>query len=238
MQVARVLLYHWIEDRDGFLRQLDHIARWQSVAPGEVLSREGVCISFDDGWADLPWAFDAIRARGLRAVVFLSTRLPQLRESGDWELFVKQKFPRLSARVRLVPASWDELKDAVQKGLVVGAHTHTHTRIGPGADLQQELRLPISLIRENLGITTDLFAYPYGRRRDVNPEWIPGIREAGYRMAFIGHGWRAGPRTHPMLVPRHPVRSYSVQEVEAIMSGKRDLREKVSWWVQGLMRAF
>jgi peptidoglycan/xylan/chitin deacetylase (PgdA/CDA1 family) len=237
MKARRVLLYHGITDRDGFLRHADLLSQFPSAPASGILEATAprVAISFDDGWADLLWAFPELKKRRLTATLFLTTILPELREAGSWESFVREKFPRLSEKGPPVPLSWDELRDLLGQGLEIGSHTHTHARFGPGAG--EELKLSKELIKEKLGIETRLFAYPYGRRRDIDLGARNLLPACGYEMAFIGHGWSIPENCDPLLVPRHPVKdSWPVVRLRDILSGKKDLREKLSWWVQGLIR--
>lgn len=236
MKGRRVLLYHGITDRDGFLRQADILAQLPSALASRILKAPSPCVSltFDDGWVDLLWAFPELKERGLSATLFLTTTLPELREAGSWETFVRERFHRLAQKGPLVPLSWHELRDLVGQGLEIGSHSHTHARFGPGAG--EELRISKGLIKENLGIDTRMFAYPYGRRRDIDLSAKEILPACGYNMAFIGHGWSVPENCDPLIVPRHPVKdSWPVARLVDILSGKTDLKEKLSWWVQGLI---
>lgn len=236
MKGKRVLLYHSITNRDGFLRQVDLLSQFPSVPASGTLNSKAPCISitFDDGWTDLLWAFRELKMRGLAATLFLTTVLPELREAGSWEDFVRESFPRLSRKGPLVPLSWDELRDLAREGLEIGSHGHTHMRFGPGAG--EELRVSRELIVEKIGIDTRIFAYPYGRRRDIDllaKELLPA---SGYEMAFIGHGWAVPDDCDPFLIPRHPTKDFwPVARLESVLSGGMDIREKLSWRAQGLM---
>jgi peptidoglycan/xylan/chitin deacetylase (PgdA/CDA1 family) len=236
MKGRRVLLYHSITDRRGFLLQADALSCFPSVPASEILKAGAPCIAitFDDGWTDLLWAFPELRKRGLSATLFLTTALPELRASGSWEGFIRERFPRLAQKAALAPLAWDELRDLVSEGLEIGSHTHTHARLGPGAG--EELRASRELIRENLGVDTRIFAYPYGRRRDIDLSARGLLGSCGYDMAFIGHGWAIPDNCDPLLVPRHPVKeSWPLARLLDTLSGKADLREKLSWWAQGLI---
>lgn len=191
-------------------------------------------MSFDDGWVSLLWAHERLRERGLRAVLFLTTLMPELRERGRYSGFVRQRFPRMAERYgdSLVPLSWDELAQLVGEGLVLGSHTHTHTRLLPGVS-PRELSLPRGLIRERLGVDAVDLAYPYGRRRDLSPRLVPLLRELGYRRAFTGHGWPITPLSNPHLLPRAYVDpSWSVPELRRVLSAPRALMEGLSWLAQ------
>ncbi len=238
MKGRRVLLYHSIIDRDGFLRHLDVLSQFPSAPASGILNSQTPCvaITFDDGWADLLWAFYELKMRGLAATLFLTTTLPELMESGSWESFVREKFPRLSEKGPLVPLSWDELRDLVRDGLEIGSHGHTHIRFGNRAG--EELRVSKELIRANLGTDARIFAYPYGRRRDIDLRAKGSLSASGYEMAFIGHGWAVPDDCDPLLVPRHPVKdSWPVARLADILSGKMDLRERLSWLVQGFIHS-
>ncbi|MEO0140775.1 MAG: polysaccharide deacetylase family protein [candidate division WOR-3 bacterium] len=202
----------------------------------EILRAEAPCvaITFDDGWSDLIWAFSELKARGLPATLFLTTVLPELRETGRWENFTRAKFPRLSETSFLVPLSWDELRELVKEGLEIGSHGYIHIRFASGAE--EELRVSRKMIRERLSVETKIFAYPYGRRRDIELSAKGLLPASGYEMGFIGHGWAVPDDCDPLLIPRHPVKeSWSPERFKGILAGKTDLKERMSWWVQGLI---
>lgn len=236
MRGKRVLLYHSITDRDGFLRQADLLSGFPSVPASEILRAKAPCvaITFDDGWTDLLWALPELKDRGLSATLFLTTALPELREAGSWDGFVRERFPRLVQKGPLVPLSWDELRDLARDGLEIGSHGHNHARFGPGT--REELVLSRELIREKLGSDARIFAYPYGRRKDISLSARELLPSSGYSLAFIGHGWAVPDDCDPLLVPRHPVKdSWPLARLSNVLSGKTDLREKLSWWLQGLI---
>ncbi len=239
MKAKRVLLYHSVTDREGFLRQADLLSQFPSIPASGILNSKAPCISvtFDDGWEDLLWAFPELKTRGLAATLFLTTVLPELRKTGSWENFVRERFPRLSQKGPLVPLSWDELRDLARDGLEIGSHGHTHIRFGRGAG--EELGFSRELIMEKLGINTRIFAYPYGRRRDIGLSAKGLIQAYGYEMGFIGHGWAIPDDCDPLLVPRHPVKdSWPPARLKGVLSGKTDAKERLSWWIQGVIRRF
>ena len=60
--------------------------------------------------------------------------------------------------------NWQELRDLLNRGVDIQNHTHSHPHL-PDLDesgIRQEIELSQKLMQENLNITPNLFAYPYG----------------------------------------------------------------------------
>ena len=84
--------------------------------------------------------------------------------------------------------TWDELKSLGDTGLVqFAAHSMSHPAmsIADGKWLEWELRRPIELIEEKLGVRPDVFVYPYGRPSDSSPAISAALKASGYRCAFL-----------------------------------------------------
>lgn len=167
-----VLLYHHIgepaEDpalrslsvpREQFRRHLAWLARhrYTPITPSDWLAwlDEGiplperpVMITFDDGLADLQWAFSEAGATG---AVFAITDL--VRTAGRWE------GRKVADQTGL--AAWSA------KGIEIGGHTRTHPDLRGlrGAELERE----VSGCRSDLlefGMVPVAFAYPFGEFND------------------------------------------------------------------------
>ncbi|NJM25144.1 MAG: polysaccharide deacetylase family protein [Bacteroidia bacterium] len=68
---------------------------------------------------------------------------------------------------------WSELKEAVAHGIEIGNHTHSHAYFLNLADasryneFRRELKLSQEIIGEHLGLSPEVFAYPYGEFDDT-----------------------------------------------------------------------
>jgi glycosyltransferase involved in cell wall biosynthesis/peptidoglycan/xylan/chitin deacetylase (PgdA/CDA1 family) len=85
------------------------------------------------------------------------------------------------------PMSWTALDEMVQSGLVtVGSHTRSHAMATslPDRALQVELAESKRTIESRLGVSCDLFCYPYGGVGAFDERTARLVREAGYRCAL------------------------------------------------------
>ncbi len=63
---------------------------------------------------------------------------------------------------------WKQLEEAIKQKIEIGNHTHTHAYFlnkessQRYADFEDDIKTAQQLIRRNLGITSKVFAYPYG----------------------------------------------------------------------------
>lgn len=90
---------------------------------------------------------------------------------------------------------WPQLRTMVNKGLDIGSHSYSHpilTRLRSDA-LISELTSSRELIREKLGVDTQVFCYPNGQPFDFNSDVKSAIRAAGYSVAVAAY-----PSRHPL----------------------------------------
>lgn len=100
-------------------------------------------------------------------------------------------------------ATIEELREAARlPGVAFGSHSWSHrnlTRL-TGADLRDELELPLSWLRERFENVVPWLSYPYGR---VSPRVERAAAEAGYQGAVtVAAGWSTAPPRRPLAVPR------------------------------------
>lgn len=120
-----------------------------------------VVITFDDGYADFAeLALPVLERHGLASTLYVTTG-----EVG-----------------RAGMLSWDQLGDAMQRGVELGGHTHSHPQLDllPRSAVAQELETCKRLLEDRLGDEVTTFAYPHGYHdRQVREAVI----EAGFRSA-------------------------------------------------------
>lgn len=82
--------------------------------------------------------------------------------------------------------SWEELRDAVTRGVTVGSHSHSHrvlkTLDRPSVD--DELRSSKALLESKVGVEVRTLAYPCGSYEDFDQAVQRAAVAAGYRLAF------------------------------------------------------
>jgi peptidoglycan/xylan/chitin deacetylase (PgdA/CDA1 family) len=134
------------------------------------LPRKAVVLTFDDGYrAFLEYAYPILKELGFTATLFVYT---------DY----------LGAGRNSL--SWDELRKLASEGFDIEAHSKSHADLRRASGetdaqfarrMQSELAEPLRLFQRNLGRTTQILAYPYGRTDD---EVVRKVRDVGYVAAF------------------------------------------------------
>jgi peptidoglycan/xylan/chitin deacetylase (PgdA/CDA1 family) len=159
-------------DTTTFRAQMNYIARLKHpVVPFSAvvdalegkgkLPDRAVVITFDDGWLDqYEDAFHILKQYGFTATFFVYT-----------------------SAIGLGPAfmTWDELREMQRAGMIIGAHSRTHPDLTKaGVSLVDEINGSRDDIQRNLGVTPNLFAYPYG---GWDARAAAAVRAAGFRAA-------------------------------------------------------
>ncbi len=81
---------------------------------------------------------------------------------------------------------WDELRRLHQAGAAIAAHTHHHPILSQLApeEARLELRQSQDLIRQHLGETLPVFAFPDGTPQAMSMALLPILQEEGFALAF------------------------------------------------------
>lgn len=211
LHAAVVLQYHHISDStpaatstspERFRRHLDYLARHQfrvlplpelvaKLRKGEPLPDKAVAITFDDGYRSLyETAFPLLKARNWPFTVFINT-LPHDQRLSNF-------------------LSWSQLQLMAEQGATIANHTHSHPHLlrrlpgESGSQWRQRIRGEITTaenrIREQLGVSHRLLAYPYG---EYDSSLLSLLRE----MDFAAFGQHSGPLasySHLQALPRFP----------------------------------
>ena len=98
--------------------------------------------------------------------------------------------------------SWDQLKDALNRGVEIQNHSHTHRSFATLDDetIISEIETSQSLILANLNITPNLFAFPFGESSDAAQK----IVETYFDAAFGQHSG-AFSMNYRYYIPRYPL---------------------------------
>jgi peptidoglycan/xylan/chitin deacetylase (PgdA/CDA1 family) len=227
-----ILMYHRVADidfvdpdvddwnvrPDTFARQLaalSECAEFVRLAdvPERLLSsvvsdRPLVCVTFDDGYANvLTRALPVLLRHGAPATVFVVTGYVGSTEPMPFDAW-GQKHRHESSPETWRAATWDELRAAVQTGLVsVESHSDRHLdgRLCDARQFEEEARRSRAVLRERLdGDSGSAYAYPYGSTRlgHVPPAYITGVRQAGYALAVSTDLGLADGTSDPYGLPR------------------------------------
>lgn len=155
-----------------------------------------VVITFDDGYADNVERAAPLLARyGLPACFFLTAGYVGTSRSFPWD-----ESRGLASRMM----TWEQARALASQGFEIGCHTTTHPDLGrePVASARVELRDARALIRREVGAAVDHFAYPFGGRENITPDWLDAIRSAGFASSFCGFGGLVTAADDVFWIPR------------------------------------
>jgi len=103
---------------------------------------------------------------------------------------------------------WKEIKDASERGIEIGNHTHSHAFfLNMDADeryksFESEINQCQQLIQENLGTRPKVFAYPYG---EFDKRMIEIVKDAGFTAAAAQNSGVISNDSELMACPRFPM---------------------------------
>lgn len=213
---ASVLVFHGVtpdEPEDGvtisptrfraILRMLR--ARYDVLAMSELVERlerrsgfsgREVVITFDDGYLNnFEHAVPLLLEHELPACFFLTAGYIGTRDRFWWDE-AKGVAPAMM--------EWTHAREVASLGFELGSHTWSHPDLGsePIAAAAHELRDSRERIEHETGATVRHFAYPYGGRDNIRPEWIEAVRDAGYRSCSAAFNGHVAAHTDRYFIPR------------------------------------
>jgi peptidoglycan/xylan/chitin deacetylase (PgdA/CDA1 family) len=149
------------------IRELNH-----AMSVGDAKNLVG--LTFDDGYEHLLHsALPVLERHGFSATVFVVVGM--LGNENDWEFYY-------APRPRMNIVGVEGVRQLVERGMEVGSHTMSHTRL-PAADperLEEEVRGSRQILSEVLGEEVDGFSYPYGA---IDGASVNAVRRARYAYA-------------------------------------------------------
>lgn len=163
----------------------------EAMNSGRPLPDRTVAITVDDAWKSFGRkAWPLFQAAGMPVTLFVASE-PLEDRAGAY-------------------LSWEDLRGMMAEAerggprLDAGLHSHGHghwpktARQAKAADLARNR----AVFRQRLGITADLFAYPYG---EAGPEDRALVRDAGLTAAFGQHSGVAHSGLDRFFLPRFPI---------------------------------
>lgn len=141
---------------------------------GVPLDRELV-ITFDDGYEDnYEFAAPILKSMGLPATFFVTSQFIGTEIVPWWDGRRDVRHPWMT---------WDEVRQLCAEGFEIGAHTRTHANLAEvrGPEAREEILGSRLDLEEKLCVPVDLFAYPYGREKDISEESREIVKAAGFR---------------------------------------------------------
>lgn len=167
----------------------------------ELPPPNAVILTFDDGYADnAELALPLLQELGLPATVYVISSA--VGKANDWDTGVLAGRPVLS---------WEQLRELVDGGLGIGAHTVSHPRLNEleAAAAEHEIVASRDELERELGVPVRHFAYPYGRTSAALQELV---ERSGFRS---GVGIKPG--TNGPAVSRWELRRYEVRGTSLLL---------------------
>jgi len=209
-----VLNYHQVKDQanDGsavataaFIEQMRFLKKHYRVVPlsdaVKALRTKGtterlVAITFDDGYRDnATIAAPILRDLDLPACFFVSTDMI----SSD------MPFPHDVAQRRPPQEhmTWSDLRTLAAHGFEIGSHTCSHADLGSVSldEARRELRESRVRLERELGQPIELFAFPYGHRRNMRRDTRAAARDE-YAVCCSAYGGHNTAPTDPYNIRR------------------------------------
>lgn len=187
------LLLALLRDEYTVISASDLVARLQTHTP---FSGREVVITFDDGYEDnCTQAAPLLREFHLPACFFLTAGYIGTPRTFPWD----EAAGRSSGMM-----SWEQARSMVAMGFEIGLHTWSHPDLGrePISSWTRELVDARRLAEERLDCQVRHFAYPFGGREHMRPDWVEAVRRAGLESNFCGFGGHVTAADNPYWIPR------------------------------------
>jgi len=213
---------------DRFAEQMEHLRRHHDVVPlsslladleaGRAPAAGTVCVTIDDGTADVALAASVLAALGLPWSLFVVTDFLDGVAPLWWERVEDPEALKAApdadrrAAVSAAPAppdasaplTWAQLRTWRAAGVEIGSHTASHPILSrcDDATLDADLGRAHARLEEELGSPPTLFAVPNGLPEDTD-ERVPGrLRGLGYRGALSTVAGVVRADADPLWLPR------------------------------------
>ena len=182
---------------------------WQSaMAVRRPLPGRAVAITFDDGYLDFfHYAWPLLKQYGFTATVFLVTE--HVGGSNTWDAAYGEEIPLLA---------WSEIRQLQDEGVEFGSHSASHSPLTAlsVAEVVQEAARSRSIFERQLGVSVQIFAYPYG---EFDPVVQHLIGACGYTFGLSCRSGLSQFQDKLLALPRIEVMgSDSLQEFVAKLS--------------------
>lgn len=135
---------------------------------------------------------------------FLTNGIPLLKEFG----YSATLFINTESVGRTSYLDWDEIRSISSNGIEIGNHTHSHAYFLDLPEnerltaLENEVKLSQKLINENIDITPEVFAYPFG---EFSLEMKEKIKDLGFKAAAAQNSGVLYAGTDLFSIPRFPM---------------------------------
>ena len=201
----RIINYHNIapKEQERFAAQLRWLARsWKFVSPhlfaammrgDEPIEGANLLLTFDDGFAsNRKVTEDILNPMGIKALFFVVPDFVDLVDEEESRDFIANNIwlSRTPETYDWQNMSWKDLEWLLEAGHTIGAHTKSHSRLSDLneiRDLETEIIECADILKRNLGVEIEHFAYPFGNLASFSPS---ALSVALQRYKFIYTGLR------------------------------------------------
>lgn len=196
-----VLIYHriaddwaneWTTRTDVFVKQIRWLQRHFEFVSLEEAQRRiraksnhrpCVSITFDDGYAsNCRTALPLLIKERIPTTYFVTSDCVLKRRAFEHDLTMGNRFE---------PNTLEQLRELVNAGIEIGAHTRTHADLGRVSDpgvLHDEVVTAGEELQAALGVQIRYFAFPFGQHAHLSAEAFHLADEAGYEAACSAYG--------------------------------------------------
>jgi peptidoglycan/xylan/chitin deacetylase (PgdA/CDA1 family) len=225
---------------DAYRRQLAFYARhFAAAGPADLARlltegrwdkpRPGLILTFDDGLrSNYDVAAPLLEEVGFVGWFFLPVGFPDT-PAGRQAAFARShqiQAPTSHPSDGRIAMSWDEARDLVRRGHVVGCHTRTHHRLGaetPPERLDDEIATAKSDLEQRLGGPVEHFCWVGGEERSYSRSAAERIRAAGYRYGWMACSAPCTAATDPLHLHRTNIEAtWPLRLVRLQLSGLAD----------------
>jgi peptidoglycan/xylan/chitin deacetylase (PgdA/CDA1 family) len=100
--------------------------------------------------------------------------------------------------------SWDQLRTLAAQGFEFGCHTDSHIDMASVDErtVRAELTLSRQRLKEELGVSPELFAYPFGGKQHMNERSRELVQELGFSCCASCYGGSNPPLANPFDIRR------------------------------------
>jgi hypothetical protein len=115
-----------------------------------------------------------------------------------------------------------ELRQLVEAGMSIGAHTRSHPVLSlcSAAEARREIQQCKTDLERALGRPIWAFAYPFGNPATMGEREVGMARDAGFACAFLNvEHWASGVSDHFALPRTHVTQGMSLPQFAAHLSG-------------------
>jgi peptidoglycan/xylan/chitin deacetylase (PgdA/CDA1 family) len=196
------------------------------VRLGRPMPRRTVAVTFDDSYRDNLHAAGVLARHSLPATFFVPTAFLGTGHVYAWDRHLP-RMPNLT---------WDDVHEMAAMGFEIGSHTVTHANLGrvPLDQARQEITDSKKALEQRLARPVRWLAYPFGGPRDLRPEVLALLDQAGYEGCLSAFGGFVYPGCDPRVLPRTPVPPFrSIWNLELHLTGCLDwvyaVKRRLGW---------